>query len=223
MPYPLIAAGVGALGSALGGWLGGRKKARTSSFDRTSATSGTTTRTRTLRPEQEESMGWLRDIMEKLLTDPSAGLEPLKIGARGAVNRRYAGAPQSLADRMLGHGQKSGKFGTAMRQIELSRLGELSDLEPEFARMILEQQEKGVGIAQRLLSEDFGGTVTTSGTDRSYGTGVAPGSATGGAFSTGGAAMGQIATLMMLNQMLQGANRSTAAPALQEHGLYGGG
>lgn len=190
--------------SAIGGLLSGRKKARTSKFERTDITSGTATRTRTLRPEQEKSIGWLTDIGRRLLTDPSAGLEPLKIGARAAVNRRYAGAPQALADRMLRHGQKSGKFGTAMRHTELARLGELSDLEPEFARMILEQQEKGVGIAQRLLSEDFGGTVTTSGTDRSYGTGVAPGSAAGSAVGSGAAGLGSIATLMTLTKLLQG-------------------
>lgn len=220
---PLIGSGLGAIGSAaipgltggaataLGGGLlggnvaagvlGGRKSARTGTFDRTTTRSGTSTRTRTLRPEQEESIGWLRDIASKLLTDPSAGLEPLKVGARGAVNRRYAGAPQSLADKMLTHGQKSGKFGRGMRMMEMGRLGELSALEPEFARMILEQQEQGVGIAERLLSQDFGGTVTTSGTDRSYGTETFPGSMLGSGIGHG---VEGLMSLLMINRMLQG-------------------
>ena len=219
MPYPLIAAGVAAGANALTAWLNNRKKARTREFDNYSTNYSTTTRTRTLRPEQEAGMSLLDRRMHVLLNDPEAGLAPLRAGRRNQVNQRYAGMPQMLADRMLSHGQKSGKFGRATREMEMARFGEMADVDNWFAQLILEQKDKGVGIAERLLGQDFGGTVSTRGSSRSWGTGVAPGSATGSAVSGGTEAL---TTLMMIDKMMQGPGGSTGGQGFTDPGWGGG-
>ncbi len=212
---------LGAAGlNAFAGWLKNRKGARTGEFDRSSTTSGTTTRTRTLRPEQEAGMSLLDKRMHALLNDPEAGMGQMFSGARASVNRRYSGAPQMLADRMLRHGQGSGKFGRATRQMEMSRLGDLSALEPIFAQMILEQKDKGVGIAERLLSQDFGGSVSTTSAGRQWGTDTRPGSAAAGAVSGGAEAL---TMLMMLDKMMQGQGGSSSGGSYTPDQWPGGG
>jgi hypothetical protein len=137
-----------------------------------------------------------------LMTQPGAGLEPIRGAMRGRVNARYSTMPDTLATKTLAHGgARSGKFGTAMRQSEMGRLGELGDVESEIARMMLEQQERGAGLGERLLAQPFGATTSTSGTGSMTGTNIGPGSAVGGAVGGG---LETLTTLMTLNKMLQG-------------------
>ncbi len=135
-----------------------------SSQSSTSQQSQYGTRTKTLLPEQSSVLGLLSDTIQGKLTQPQAGLEPLKTQARQQVNDIYSGGWQGLRDKMLGSGGgRSGKFGMAARNMEQARLGQLSALEPQFANLALQQEQLGSSLAAALLGMDFGGSFSQQG------------------------------------------------------------
>jgi hypothetical protein len=144
--------------------------------------------------------------ISRLMTEPAAGLAPIRTAMRGNVNARYSALPDTLATKMLAHGgARSGKFGTAMRQSEMARLGELGDVESTIAQMILDQQQEGASLAERLLSQNFGQTTETTGrTDETSRT-ILPGSAAAGGIVGGLQGMNTaLIQYMMLNRLLGG-------------------
>lgn len=207
-------------GSAVAGALNNRQSARTSTYDQNqsenstaqnSAVNSSTTR-RDLTPEQQAAMATLSRFSGDLMQNPLAGLEGLKASAGNQINSNYAGALDAIKAKLLANGGgASGKFQRAVRGTELARIGDLSGLEGQFAQMGSQRQLAGAGLAQNLLGMDFGQTTqgqasniaSTSGTSRNYGTGVAPGSAAGGALTGGLGALSSIAGL----QAILGANR----------------
>ena len=140
------------------------------------------------------------------MTQPGAGLEPIRTAMRGGVNARYSAMPDTLATKMLAHGgARSGKFGTAMRQGEMARLGELGDVDSEIARMMLEQQECGAGLGERVLGLNLGQTTETTGTSSDASKTIFPGSGAAGGIVGGLQGMNQaLIQYMMLSQMLGG-------------------
>jgi len=160
-----------------------------------------------LRPEQEGVFKALLDRANGLMTNPGEGLEPLRLAARSGVNANYSGAEDVIADKLLTHGGRSGKFGKAVMGAELSRLRDLGAVDTDFSRLMLEQQDRGSSLAERLLAIAFENEGGTSSSGSQSGTSVLPGSVAGGALAgaTGVLAqMEQMALMLGLNNSLQG-------------------
>lgn len=141
------------------------------------------------------------------MNDPGAGLEPLRAAARTGVNSTYSGAEDTIAGKLLTHGGRSGKFGKAVMGTELARLGELGGVDMDFSRLMLEQQDRGSSLAERLLGIAFENEGGTTSTGSQSGTSTLPGSVAGGALAgaTGVLAqMEQMALMLGLNSSLQG-------------------
>lgn len=120
----------------------------------TSTSSSTPTTPDYLQPLQ----GDITSQLQKRLMDPSAGVAPLRAGARNAVNDNFDGADQGLRDRLLagGAGGSSGKFGLATAKTNLSRISSLSSLEPQFAGLTLNQGNNNMSLAQQFLRSGQG-------------------------------------------------------------------
>lgn len=138
-----------------------------------------------------------------MMTNPGAGLAPIRSGLREQVNARYAGADEGIREKLLAGGSKTGKYGRAVRQAEYSRLGELGGVDGQIARLVLEQQDRGTSLAERLLGMNFGqeASGSTSSSSTMSGTSVAPGSAAAGGLAGG---LTMLTTLMALQQQLMG-------------------
>lgn len=189
-------------GSTLSGILGNRQSARTQTTNQTTSNASTTRRRRILRPEQEPLLGTLASRATELLTNPGAGLGPIRLARRNQVNADFAGIEDTLADRMLAHGGRaSGKFGRAVREANVARLGALSGVDADLARTVLEQQERGSNLMERLLAMAFDDEVGTSGTSSMSGTNVLPGSMAAGGVNAG---LETLTALMAINRLLQG-------------------
>ncbi len=183
-----------------------KPKPSTSSYDNTSTTSGTSTTTRNLTPQQEALQGPLSALALDKIANPAARLEPLRQVSRAQVNNNFSGADEAIRAKLGRSGAKSGKLGTAVRQTELSRLGAISDVDTNFSNQILNEQESGIGLAERLLSQNYGQTVTSNGTTTGSGTGTNTAAPIGGLGVAGNAinaGLDTATTLMMINQMLK--------------------
>lgn len=189
-------------GSVLGGILGNRESARTQKTDQTTSNASTTRTRRVLRPEQEPMLGALATRASDLLTNPTAVLDPIRSARRNAVNQDYAGIEDTLADRMLSHGgRNSGKFGRAVRETNVARVGALADVDSDMARLVLEQQDRGSSLMERLLGMTFDNEIGTSSTGSMSGTNVLPGSMMAGGVNSG---LETLSALQMINKLLQG-------------------
>lgn len=217
-PYTAAAA-IG--GDAVAGILGNRKSARTqeSTFSNTGSTSSVSRSKRVLRPEQEDAVGSLSAIGQRLLADPAGSLEPIRSARRTAVNSDFAGVDDALASRFLSFGQgRSGKFGRAARTAEVARRGALADVDSDMSRLALDERDRGLALLERLLGMNFeeeGGSSATT-TQSGSGTNVLPGSMTAGGVAGG---LSSLSMLTLLNKLLKGGG-GTGLPA--DH-IYGGG
>jgi hypothetical protein len=158
-----------------------------------------------LLPEQQGLAGLLAGRANDMITNPGAGLAPIRAGLRDSVNSNFAGADRAIASKMLtSGGNRSGKAGRAAREMEMARAGALGGADQQIYRMILDQQDRGTGIAERLLSQNFGQTTTgsTSSTGNSTmnGTNTQPGSALAGGISGG---LSTLMALLGMDKMLQ--------------------
>lgn len=192
-------------GSALAGGLQNTRAARTSESSSSSSSSGSNTsrRRRVLTPGQTGLNDTLTSEALRRITNPAAVAEPLRAATREKINANFAGVPDLLRQKYGSTGYGSGKLGTAQRQAEISRLGALSDVDSDFNQLILQLQESGIGLGERLLSQNFEeedySSYTGSQSGRSVGT--QPGSVAAGAF---GNASSTLSALLALNQVLKG-------------------
>lgn len=205
MPIGAIPAWLGAVmagGSVASGILGNRKSARTTESASKTASSSVNRSRRVLRPEQEGLVGPVSGYANRLLTDPAAGLEPIRAGMRNTVNSSFSGVDAGLRDKMLASGgSASGKYGKAVLGADLARRGALAGVDTDVAQMILQQQNQGASLAERLLSVPFEQEVSGSNTGTMAGTGTLPGSMLAGGMNSG---LDAITTLFMLDKMLKG-------------------
>ncbi len=170
---PLIMAGI----SAGAGALNNRKQKQT-----------TTQRTRRiLSPEQQQAQSLLTTRMKSMIENPTAGLEPFRNAAMSAVNRNFATAPAAMEARMAGRGFRGGQLAGGLRQIEMGRQAALSGVESDYGRLALDQQNRGLSLAQDLMSQIL--------EQESTGEGVTPGNMLGGAVSNG------VETAVLLTQL----------------------
>lgn len=135
-------------------------------------------------------------------------VSPLRTQARNRVNQTFSGVDSALRDKFLSSGGgASGKFGRAATQTELARRGALVNSDADFDRMILELQDRGAGLSERLLGMNFGeefsgsSSNATANSSSSSGFGVAPGSALGSALGGG---LDAVSTLYLIDRMLKG-------------------
>jgi hypothetical protein len=187
--------------AGLAGGLANTDAARTGSYGGSTTQSGTNTTTRNLRPEQDATLGPLLEQILQRISNPQASLEPFKTTAREGVNASYAAVPDAIRAKYGNNGNASGKKGKAARVAEVSRAGDLSGLEGQFAQQGVAMQDSGLGLAERLLGQNFGSTSSTSSTGSTSGTQTGPGTALSGAV-TGGSSM--FASLQALMAALNG-------------------
>jgi hypothetical protein len=130
------------------------------------------------------------------MTDPSAGLAPIKAAGQESINRSFAAAPDNISRTMASRGYgSSGDFGTNIAQAEYARSGQQNDLNSQIAQMILAQKNQGASLSEQLLG------MTRSTTQNTTGTG--PGSPLSDTFQNAGSGLNNIATLMTLSKLLK--------------------
>jgi hypothetical protein len=182
MPAPVIAAGIGGISSIVGGALAGKPKTQTS------------TTTPTWSPEMTQLQDQLRGYSSSLMSDPSAGLAPVKAANTESINRRYAAMPDQISRSMAARGYgSSGNFGNSMYQSQYARAGDLSQLDNAIAQMTLSQKNQGASIAEQLMA-------MTRGTKS---TGSTPNTSMGDTFQSAGNGMSNIATLLTLSKLMR--------------------
>lgn len=190
MPIPLLAIGALSAGSALASALTNRKRKQKQT--------STTTSTPTFDPAVSPLLPELSDFYRKQFLNPTAAIEPLRVGARQKVNDAFSGSTDSLAQKFLGYGGgKSGKFSRAVRGNEMSRLQTLGGLESDFAQMALQQQQLGLSGADRLL-QIARGTTQTGESETEI-----PGNMLGGGLGSG---LETATFLYGLNNLMKGGN-----------------
>lgn len=191
--------------AALTGGLANTEAARTgrTGASGSNSSSSGSRRRRVLTPGQTLLSGVLQNTAIDRITNPGAIAEPLRVAARENVNQNFAAVPDAVRAKYGTTGQASGKLGRAGREAEVARAGALSGVDADFNRLILGLQDSGIGLGERLLSQNFEDEVTGYGTNafNQQGFNTAPGSAAAGAL-TGGLQM--FATLAALSRFLEG-------------------
>ncbi len=125
-----------------------------------------------------------------LMSDPSSGLAPMKTNAQENINRRYAGAPTAVSAQLARRGLgSSGAAGGALFGLESSRLGDMSNLESNFASLTSQRQMQGAGLGESLLQLGRGTTTTGNMPDQSAAAG----------FGSAGNALSDLSRVLMFN------------------------
>ncbi len=186
-PAMLISGLIGGGASIAGSALSGKQKTQTQ----------TSTSTPTYSPEMQALQKRLLDYSGGMMSNPSAGLEPMKTASSDRINRRYSAMPGKISQNMASRGYgSSGSFGNTMYQSEQARSGEMSDLDSLMTQLALGRQDQGATIGQNLLRMGQGTTST--------GTGTQPGNMAANGLMSAGNGMENIATLLMMNKILKG-------------------
>lgn len=186
--------------SALSGILGG-------------STSGTSSTTPTLDPKLQPLQDTLLQKLLERIGNPSAAIDPLRTTARENVNRNYEGVNDRILATLSGRGfANSGSLPSSVAKADLSRRGDLSDLEGQLASLTLQDQNTASSLAERLLGQGRGSTTntqTTVGTDASRGL---------------NAGLSTLTTLLALNRLLgQGGDGGGGGVDQNPNGAGGGG
>ncbi|MFN3326741.1 MAG: hypothetical protein ACK5AZ_24875 [Bryobacteraceae bacterium] len=112
----------------------------------------TSTTSRALSPEQQHIERLFSGALEHRMTNPHEGIEPIRTSAIERINRRFRGADDVIAGKLASRGYaSSGKMGGNMANLELSRLGMLSDLEGQIAQLMLDREDNTMNLAARFL------------------------------------------------------------------------
>lgn len=203
-----LLSGLGALTGLFAGSPAGRTT--TSSGTGTTSTSGTSTSSQNLTPGQTALSGPLYSTLASLMTPQGAeaAVAPYTAASMDATNSTYGGLANTLRSQFLstGNGQ-SGKFGTALVQGNLQRLGALQGVQTAGQEEAEALPLQAMGTATSLLEHPFGSTTNTSGTGTttSDSTTVGPGSGLIGALEGGVA--GLTTGNNQLAQILAGMNQ----------------
>lgn len=170
----LLKQGIGLLGGPIGsaavGLIGGALNSRPK----------TTTQTQTFEREYTPDQVTARDNFLSgaldMVSNPGAGLTPLKNSAMQQVNQQYAGAPQRLQQSaaLRGFGD-SGKLFEGLMNFDVARSGDLARTNNDFAGKEIDQKNRGLQMLFQLLGLNNKSTTTTTGTQ--------PGNMLGGALT----------------------------------------
>lgn len=204
IPAALIASSViGAGASIAGSALSGKPK------------TSTATSTPNFTPAEQSLVDQLLKYSGDTVSDPSAGLGPLKTASMESINRSYGNLPQIISKYMAQRGYgSSGEFGNSLYQTQLGRLGSLADFQGQFANLVSNRQQNAASLGDRLLSTVTGRTSTSTTPDTSLSNGLL----------SAGNAFNNIGLLAMMQKMLGGGGGSTPAPGSYSGfgGDYGG-
>jgi hypothetical protein len=183
LPFlPMITAGLGTLGSALG------------------SRSKTTTAKSTLPPELQALFDKNSSFLSGVRDDPSAGLGPIKSAAMDQVNRNSARLPKIAAAKLAGRGfGSSGKVGDSVYDSEGARLSDLSQVNSNFAKMGSDRQMSAAQIIEQMINSGRGTSQTT------------PGNVAGNSLTTGMNSLTNISILSTLAKMLGGGGSAPAS------------
>lgn len=145
-------------------------------------TSGSTQRT--LLPSQASLLSPYASEITNLMSPSGAEayVAPFTQASMDSTNSAYSGLAQTLAQQFMstGNGQ-SGKFGTALVQGNLQRLGALQGVQTTGQEEAAALPLQAAGLAQQFLGTNFGQTTTgtTSGTSATTGTSSTKSSSSG--------------------------------------------
>ena len=166
-----------ALNMLASGILGGGSSSTNASqqFNTTQNQNFTGSTNRTLTPFQTALQAPLFGLVNSAMMNPSSFLAPFRQQARDATSNTYSGLADTLRQQFLGTtgGGQSGKFGTALAQGNLQRIGALQGVDTSFAQEASQLPFTAETLGQQLLGMNFG--QTSSGTS----TGTASGTSTG--------------------------------------------
>jgi hypothetical protein len=193
----LGSAAIGGGASVLGSALGSRDK--------------TTTVKTTLPPElqsaQDSDLSYLTGVRD----NPDGGLGPIKAAGQDQINRNYAQLPQLATTKLAARGfGSSGSVGDAVYDTEGARLGDLSGLFGQMAKMGSDRQRSAAQMIQNMISAGRGTSTTT------------PGNVAGNAFSTAGNGLDTFSSITMLMAMLQNGGKMPG-PTATLGSIFGGG
>jgi hypothetical protein len=177
----------------------------TTSGTGTTSSSGTSTTSQNLTPGQIGLSDTIYPLLQQLMTPAGAeaAVAPFTAASMDSTNSTYGGLANTLRSQFLstGNGQ-SGKFGTALVQGNLQRLGALQQVQntgqEEAAALPLQAESVASGLLEHPFSSTTSGS--TTGTTTSSGTTVGPGSELAGLLQglTAGVSSGsnQLATIL---------------------------
>jgi len=117
----------------------------------------------------------ISSITSMMLGGNNPTLKDMQTAGADSINRSFTNMPSTVTSELSGRGfGKSGKLGTAMYNIEGSRLGDLSQLFSAFGGLGLQSQAQGSSLAENLLNSTMGGTSVgnTSGISSGFGFGT---------------------------------------------------
>lgn len=196
----------------LGGIMGATGSAPTktttnSSFNNQSTQnqSGTSTTSRNLLPSQQNLLGPYAQMITNLMTPQGAQAyeAPFTQAAMDSTNSQYAGLADTLRQQfMTTNNGQSGKYGTALVQGNLQRLGALQNVQTQGQEQAAALPLNAANLAQQLLGTNFGQTTTGSSTGATTSSGTSNSTQTSqqgnmGLGALGGVASGLMTALMM--------------------------
>jgi len=130
--------------------------------------SGTQTSQLNLTPFQSALQSPLYQYATALYNNPEAVVQPYEQAGADQINNSYNGLSQALAQQFLStSGGSSGKFGMALAQGNLQRLGQLGANATSFGQTAATLPLQFSNLATNLLSLPF--STTTSGSSSSSG------------------------------------------------------
>lgn len=163
------------LASILGGGAAGllnQPTTTTSNFDQNSLTTGKSSTYRYLTPEQKALQGPLFDYINQVMSNPTAVVAPFAAAARDQTNATYNGLADTLRQQFMGNagGGASGKFGDALVQGNLNRLGALQGVDTQFQEAAAQLPLQAEALGTNLLGMNFGSTSSGTSSTNSSGT-----------------------------------------------------
>ena len=198
MPAPVIAAGIGGVSSIVGSLLSGRPKTQTQ----------TSTSMPTFSPQMQSLMDRMGEFYTSSMQNPEASFGPVRAAGLDRINRTYDVLPQAVMQQASRRGYGSaGSTGNSLYKVGMARAGDISNFEGNLAQEAIQRQMAGASGAANLLQLNRGTTTT--------GTATTPDTSMSNAFMSGGNAMSNLATLMMLNNVFQ------SQPTPTNYGGYG--
>jgi hypothetical protein len=155
----------------------------------------TSSSTPTLDPSMSGlQSGAIQQLMHRML-NPSEGMSTLKDGAMDGVNRNYQGAGNRVEEMLAKRGYgNSGKLGSALTGIEMSRIGDLNQVDTKFAGMQMDREAQTMQLIQQMLSSGRGINSSQTG----------PNNMMAGAFAGANEGIGDLASMMIMQKMLRG-------------------
>jgi len=148
--------------------------------------SATGSTNKTLTPYQTAIQAPLFNYVSNLMTQPGAeaAVAPFTQASMDATNSTYAGLGDMLRQQFLstGNGQ-SGKFGTALVQGNLQRLGALQGVQTTGQEEAAALPLSAANLATQLLGQNFGQTTAASQTGTSATTGTSSTKSSSSGFS----------------------------------------